>query len=42
MKKRIEDIIAVELANGMHPLETGLTASVIVYFVAGAIKAVFM
>ena len=41
MKKRIEEVIAVELANGMQALETGLTASVIVYFVAGVIGRLF-
>jgi hypothetical protein len=42
MKKRIEEVVAVELANGMQALETGLVTSVIVYVVAGAVKAVFM
>jgi hypothetical protein len=40
MKKRIEEVVAVELANGMQVLETGLTASIIVYFVAGVLGVI--
>jgi hypothetical protein len=40
--EKYRQVVAVELANGMKALETGLVTSVIVYVVAGVAKAVLM